>query len=138
MGNTMTWRTFTTRINADRYELACWLILLRRRAAEGDGTLLNVATRLREQFAGSWPDDFTSVKATVQAMTRAQLDTFRAKLDRLPVLGRRNGVIVDTDGFTLRWDVPRLTAAGTWAVQCPPFDNGGGPEPVWPPAPVLT
>lgn len=126
-----TYRIFATKANADRYELACWLIQLRRRAAEGDGTLLNLSTRLRENVTAEWVDDLPSLRTFVTGLTNAQVVALRARLDRLPMLGRRGGVLVE-DGQTLRWAVPRMTADGRYAVTCPPFDVGGVAEPSWP------
>ena len=140
MGHTVTiWRTFATRINADRYELACWLVVLRRHAAAGDGTLRNVVTQLRERVVDEWPDDLASLRTTMAGLSRTQLDALRARIDNLPQMGRRghDNTLNELDGYTLRWDVARLTLAGTWAVQCPPFDPGGDPEPEWPPSEML-
>jgi hypothetical protein len=66
----------------------------------------------------------------------AQVVALRDRLDGLPLLGRRDGALVE-DGQTLRWDVPRQTADGRWAVECPPFDAGGVAAPEWPTPPAL-
>jgi hypothetical protein len=135
----MTWRTFNTRRNAELYEFACWLRLLRRHAAAGDGTLRNIVTNLRERVVDEWPDDHDSLRTMLQGMTNQELLDLRARVDNLPQMGRRasDNRLNEVDGYTLRWDEPRETAAGTWAVQCPPFDDGGGPEPEWPTPPDL-
>ena len=132
---TATFRTFTTQTQAARYEFACHLRILRRRAAEGDGTLKNVATQLRERVVDEWPDDHDAIRTWLASLTAKQLTDLRARVASLPLMGRRGdtGQLNETDGYTLAWDVPRQTKAGTWAVQCPAFDNGGGPEPEWPP-----
>jgi hypothetical protein len=64
----------------------------------------------------------------------AQLTALRARLDRLPWLGVREGQSVDTDGYTLAWAIPQQTASGQWAV--PSFLGGGVPEPAWPVPPI--
>lgn len=133
-----TFRIFNTRRNAEIYALACWLRILRRRAAEGDGTLLNIVTRLRERVVDEWPDDHDTIRTTLTSLSNAQLAALVERSERLPLLGRRNGQLVIDDGHTLRWDIPRQTADGRWAVECPPFDAGGGPEPAWPTPPPLT
>lgn len=127
-----TWRTFQTLHSAQVYEMGCWLRLLRRRAAQGDGTLLNVATRLRENFAGSWPDDSTTIASILSSMSANELASLRSRLDQLPILGRRNGALVADAGHSVCWAEPRLTLDGLWAVPCPDFDRGGVPEPLWP------
>jgi hypothetical protein len=132
-----TWRTFATRRNAEIYALAVWLRILRRRAAEGDGTLLNIVTRLRERVVDEWPDDHETLRTTLTSLTNAQLAALVERSERLPLLGRRLGQLVIDDGHTLRWDIPRQTADGRWAVQCPDFDPAGGPEPAWPTSPAL-
>ena len=129
-------RIFPTRAAAARYELACWLIHLRRRAAQGDGTLTNIVTRAKENVAAEWVDDLPTLRAFVTGLTAQQVVDLRARLDRLPIMGRRNGQLVTDSGYTLRWAEPRQTAAGTWAVVCPPFDPGGVAEPAWPPVPT--
>ena len=125
------YRIFATQANAARYELACWLIHLRRRAAQGDGTLLNVVTRAKEAVAAEFVDDLPSLRTFVTGLTGAQVVELRARLDRLPLLGTRSGALVE-DGQTLRWAEPRQTADRRWAVVCPPFDQGGVAEPEWP------
>ena len=134
-----TYRTFATRINADRYELACWLLILRRHAAAGDGTLRNIVTNLRERVVDEWPDSLADLRTTMLGLSRAQLDALRARVDNLPQMGRRasDNRLNEIDGYTTAWDVPRETADGRWAVQCPPFDDGGDPEPEWPPSPPM-
>lgn len=133
-----TWRTFPTQAQAARYELAVWLRILRRRAAEGDGTLKNIVTQLRERVVDEWPDDTDSLRTWLGTLTAKQLADLRARLAKLPLMGRRHdGALNEADGYTLAWAVPRQTKAGEWAVPCPTFDTGGGPEPVWPDPPTI-
>lgn len=133
-----TYRLFATRANAERYALAVWLRILRRRAATGDGTLLNIATRAKERVVDEWPDDHDALRAWLATLTATQLRALRDRLANLPALGRdHRGRLVEDRGHTLRWDVPRQTADGRWAVQCPPFDTGGEPSPAWPALPSI-
>lgn len=129
-----TWELFTTRINAERYALGAWLLALRRRAARGDGTLLNVLTRLRERVVDEWPDSLVELRATLQGMNAPQLQALRDRVDKLPWLGTRNGSSTEV-GQTLAWAVPRETLAGEWAV--PSYLGGGVPEPAWKPSPPV-
>jgi hypothetical protein len=129
-----TWEVFGTRINAERYALAAWLLALRRRAAQGDGTLLNVITRVRERLVDEWPDSLAELRSMMLAMNPSELTALRTRLDRLPWLGTRGGVLTETDGRTLAWFIPQQTLSGQWAVRS--FLGGGVPEPAWPPLPV--
>lgn len=133
-----TYRLFATRANAERYALACHLRILRRRAATGDGTLLNVVTRAKERVVDEWPDDHDALRTWLGTLTAAELRALRDRVANLPLLGRRHdGTLNLADGHTLRWDIPRQTADGRWAVQCPPFDTGGEPSPAWPALPSV-
>ena len=133
---TATYRLFATRVAADRYAFACHLRILRRRAHEGDGTLLNIATRAKERVVDEWPDDHDTIRTWLATLTAAQLRALNDRVARLPLLGRRNdGRINEADGYTTAWDVPRATKDGRWAVQCPPFDTGGVAAPEWPDPP---
>lgn len=133
---TDTYRIFPTRIGAERYALGCHLRILRRRAAQGDGTLKRIDTWARENVT-DWPDDHEALRTWLASLTAAQLKAVHDRVARLPLMGHRHtGALNEDDGYTTAWDVPRQTKAGTWAVQCPPFDATGGSEPEWPPPPI--
>lgn len=133
-----TYRIFPSRIGAERYAIACHLRILRRRAAQGDGTLRNIVTALRERVVDEWPDDHEALRTWLATLTAKQLTDLRTRIARLPLMGRdHRGALVEDRGHTTAWDAPRQTKDGRWAVQCPPFDTTGGAAPVWP-DPVLT
>jgi hypothetical protein len=111
-------------------------VVFLRRHADRDGTLLDVTTGTREQFAAEWADDLAAVRTKVSGLTVDELRALRARLDRLPRFGHRRGVMRTDGGWTLRWSEPRQAADGKWCVECPPFDAGGGSVPVWPPGPL--
>lgn len=132
---THTYRIFATRLAAERYALACHLRFLRRRAAEGDGTLRRIDTWARENVT-DWPDDHETLRTWLGSLSAAELRAVRDRVARLPLMGRRHdGRLNETDGYTTGWDVPRQTRDGRWAVECPPFDASGGPAPEWPDPP---
>jgi hypothetical protein len=126
------WRIFATRRNAEIYALAVWLRRLRQRAAQGDGTLLNVLTRLKERVVDEWPDDDVSLRDALLAMTNQQLIDLGVRLNRLPWLGVDHQGVSTEVGQSNRWAEVRQTAAGTWAVPAAPWDASGVTEPAWP------
>ncbi len=124
-----TYRIFTTRRNAEIYANAAWALSVRRRAIiEGDGTMLNVVSRLRETI--DWPDSLADLQTTLLAMTNEQLLTWRTRLQRLAWLGRRNGATDDAEGFSTAWAEVRVTRDGRFAVLS--WAGGDSPEPLWP------
>lgn len=128
-----TYRLFPTRVAAERYELACWLRILRRRADQGDGTLKRIDTWARENVT-DWPDDHEALRTWLGSLTAAQLRAVRDRVARLPLMGHRHdGRLNEHDGYTTAWDVPRQTRDGGWAVECPPFDPTGVAAPDPPP-----
>ena len=129
-----TWRVFPTETAARRYALACWLVMLHDRAA--GGTLRRIDTDARTELGDDdrpdWPATLPEARTFLQNLTTEQRATLAERLRRLPLLGRRLGLIRTDGGYTTAWAIPRLTADGRWAVQCPPFDPGGDPAPEWP------
>jgi hypothetical protein len=129
----MTWRTFTTRRNAELYALGVWLRMLRRRAAAGDGTLLNVITRAKERVINEWADDDATLRSALAAMTAAELTTLATRLTRLPWLGTDHVGARTESGPSTRWAEPRQTADAQWAVPAAPWDTQATDvEPTWP------
>lgn len=127
-----TWEVFASQRNAEIYAFGAWLLALRRRAARGDGTLLNVISRLPERVVDEWPDSLIDLRNTLLAMTNPQLLALQARVANLPWFGTRNGASTE-EGQTLRWAEVRVTASGQFAV--PSYLGGGVAIPVWP-APV--
>lgn len=128
----MMWRIFATRREAEIYALAVWLRMLRRRAAETDGTLLNVVTRLKERVVDQWADDDATLVDLLTGLTNPQLVALASRIDRLPWLGvDANGVKTEV-GPSTRWAIPQQTADAQWAVVAAPWDLKGIAEPAWP------
>jgi hypothetical protein len=127
VGDGVTWRAFNTEAEAVEYAVACWVRILRDRAAEGDGTLRDVESGVKVQLVKAWPADLDAIADKIE-----DPEQLAADLETVPIFGRRDGRLVVDDGWTVRWAEPRLMVDGRWAVECPPFDPDADVDPVWP------
>lgn len=112
-----TWLLFDTRAAA---QAACDEMWARFVAHHADGAGID-----DKKATVDWVRDFPAPAAV-------------AKAAQMEVWGRNAfGVRVREFGITRRWDSPRPTRDGKWAVKCLPFDESGGPAPEWPIPPAL-
>ena len=109
---------------------------MRLRALDGDGTLLNVSSRVRERLEEFVEniDSLADLRTWLQAKTNQELTVLKDRVRNLPWLGRdQYGNLVE-HGQTTGWATVSETAAGEWAVPCWKVAD---PPPVWPDPPPL-
>jgi len=89
------------------------------------------------------PPEFVALKLALDAAVRAAAGDVRSvpgeivlSVKFVPILGFDwQGVIVPAGGESRAWALPRITAAGEFAVPCLEGFDVGGPEPGWPQPP---
>lgn len=100
-----------SRRKADLYATAAWMMVLRKRAAEGDGTLRNVASGAKESLVTEWPATIAETQAWLHTLQPDQYMRLKERLSNLP--------LYDPDGDRTEWDRPRVASDGRWMVRKP-------------------
>ena len=118
------WREFATEAEGEDYAALSW------------AQIVHTAPEARI------PAEFLALKAALDAAVAAAAGDVRSvprdQVDAVQVVPLKGldheGNVVDR-GYSRKWAVPQLTAAGSFAVPCLAGFDTGGPEPEWPQPP---